>query len=206
MRPLGEWRTQSVQVMNKWLEINCPYIKNSVQQARERQKQQVRDIRHWCTPLPKPATSVTSETAPPDRSTTTRISIKSTLKTIKDYFSGNPKKSHQSTGKNHRPPSTTTRVREIRAQKYIQTMLKITKRSQPSSTTSANSVHTPSVSVQTTATSSTSPQDKHQDIDPANESVHKASTIANLVKKFERWKTGRPTPKTQQNPDKNPTL
>ena len=46
VRTLGKWRTQSLQVMNRWLEINGPYIKNSVHQARERQKHQVRDIRH----------------------------------------------------------------------------------------------------------------------------------------------------------------
>ena len=55
-RTLGEWQTQPLQVMNRWLETNGPYIKNSVHQARERQKQQVRDIRQWCSPIPKSAT------------------------------------------------------------------------------------------------------------------------------------------------------
>ena len=40
-RTLGEWQAQSLQVMTRWLDINGPYIKNSVHQARELQKQQV---------------------------------------------------------------------------------------------------------------------------------------------------------------------
>ena len=79
VRPLGEWGTQSIQVMNRWLEIHGSYIQNSVQQTRELQKIQVRDVRQWCTsttkhpPTPIPPTN-SHKLNPP------RLSIKSPIR------------------------------------------------------------------------------------------------------------------------------
>ena len=86
--------------MNRWLDINGPYIKNSVHQARERQKQQVRDIRQWCTPITKSTTPSSLPIENPNCLTTTCLSIKYSMKTIQDYFSGKPKRPAQYTAKN----------------------------------------------------------------------------------------------------------
>lgn len=203
VRPLGEWGTQSLQVMNRWLEIHGSYIRNSVQQTRERQKLQVRDIRHWCTPI----TKSTPPSIPPKNPhilTPTRLLIKSPMKTIQDYFSRKPTRVTQPSAK--KPSPKKPRIRASKAQKYIQTMLKITKRSKKFDDIPPTPAPNPSVSVQNIATTSTSPQEKPHGIEPTNESAHKGSTIANLVKKFERWKTKQSSIETQQKTDKNTTL
>ena len=162
--------------MNRWLEINGSYIKNSIHQARERQKQQVRDIRQWCYPRPKLAPPSIKTTENSDRRIPPRCSIKSTMKTIQDYFSGKPTTSNQPPNHNTRLSPPKPRVRVSKAQKYIQAMLKITQRTQPSST--SKSVNPPNVTDQTTTTTATSPMHKHRGIEPVNESVQKGSTIA----------------------------
>ena len=89
VRPLGEWGTQYIQVMNRWLELHGTYIRSSVQQTRERQKLQVHDIRQWCTPSKTPPSTSTLapnfNVQPPSRPAT-----KSPMNTIQDYFRRKP--------------------------------------------------------------------------------------------------------------------
>ena len=69
-------------------------------------------------------------------------------------------------------------------------MLKITKRPQPSCTSKSD--NSPGVPEQSTLQPASFPPNQPRGTEPVNDPVHKGSTIAILVKKFERWKTGGP--------------
>ena len=190
--------------MNRWLEINGPYIKNSVHQERERQKQQVRDIRQWCSPITKSATSSTKTGEIQDPLNSPRRPIKSTMKTIQDYFRGKSTNSHKPSPPNTRSSPPKPRIRVSKAQKYIQTMLKITKRPQPSCTSKSD--NSSSAPEQSSFTPASIPPNQPRGTEPVNDPVHKGSTIATLVKKFERWKTGGSRTQNQKTPDHKPPL
>ena len=127
------------------------------------------------------------------------------MRTIQDYFRRKPKQVPQSSVRNITSPSRKYRTRARPIQQYIQTMLKLTKRHTPSFAPPHSPVSTSRILVQNKAPVATSLQDIPQEIKPTNDTEQKGSTLANLVKKFERWKTGTPR-SIQKKPDKSPTL
>ena len=192
--------------MFKWIEINAPYIKNSVHQAKVRQKQQVRDIRLWCRPVQK-QTEVTSELQASNTSLrVNKVSTTPPKKKISEYF--RPKKVSTPSPVIHKLKNIQEkRARLSTAQQYIQTILKITKRKNKPSVTHTVSGNTGSSSqAPSPVKKQTYVPDTPVETDPRDESIRKGLTIANLVKKFERWKNRKTDTTHQQPSEKNVSL
>lgn len=202
-RSIDEWKHQSLHVMSKWIEINAPYIKNSVHQAKIRQKQQIRDIRLWFRPVKKHTEVACESTASPTSSTANKVPTPPPKKKISEYF--RPKKVSITLPVIYKPKSIrNTRARLSSSQQYIKTILKITKRTNKPSVNDTMSGNTGSSSQATyqVQTQTYSP-DQPVETNTRDESKRKGLNIANLVKKFERWKNRTTATKNQKHFQKN---
>ena len=184
--------------MSKWIEIHAPYIKISVHHAKVRQKQQIRDIRLWCRPVQKNTEDICEQTASPPSSRVNTVTTSITKNKISEYF--RPKKASTNSPVIHKPkPILNMRARLKPAQQYIQTILKIKKRTNKSSATDTMAENTGRSSQATDQVRTQTPTpDKPVETNTRDESLRKDFNIANLVKKFERWKNKTTDTKNQQ--------
>ena len=161
---------------------------------------------YGCRPVQK-HTEVTSESQASNTSLrVNKVSTTPPKKKISEYF--RLKKVSTPLPIIHKPKHIQKkRARLSTAQQYIQTILKITKRKNKPSVTHTVSGNTGSSSqAPSLVKKQTYVPDTPVETDPRDESIRKGLTIANLVKKFERWKNRKTDTTHQQPSEKNVSL